>query len=153
MKPLPQIPQLEGFLVIVEDDAEDRALLQQVFAELDSAEDVILLSDSDQLMDLLESIPSKNQLPSLIVLDYNMPALSGESTLLILKEDDRFKHIPVSIYSSTMNKRRELFLQVLGAINCRQKPLSFDGLKLLMLEYLYLALQGSAERQFANVCI
>jgi CheY-like chemotaxis protein len=111
MKSLPQIPQLEGFLIIVEDDAEDRALLRQVFAELDSAEDVILLSDSDQLMDLLESIPSKNQLPSLIVLDYNMPALSGESTLLILKEDDRFKHIPVSIYSSTMNKRRELFFR------------------------------------------
>ena len=52
------------------------------------------------MIDLLQSFPDK-ELPSLIVLDYNMPLLNGLETLKVLELDNRFKKIPKIIYSSS----------------------------------------------------
>jgi len=40
-------------------------------------------------------------LPDLIVLDLNLPKMSGRSLLLLIKEDPALKHIPVIIMSSS----------------------------------------------------
>jgi len=133
--------QKEGYLVIVEDDADDRLLLQQVFNDLKWEQQVMILNGSEALLYLLEAIPNNSLLPSLIVLDYNMPPLSGEATLLMLKKDKRFEHIPVSIYSTCMDHRRENLLKVLGAFSCRKKPDTIAGLKELMFEYKRFAQQ------------
>jgi CheY-like chemotaxis protein len=143
MKPRSLSLNQEAYLIIVEDDQDDRSLLMDVFVSLNWEQHVKILQNSDDLLDLLDNTPHSSLFPSLILLDYNMPALSGEATLLILKKEERYQHIPVCVFSTVMDHRREKLLKVLGAYNCRQKPSTIEELTGLMEDYKKLAIQFS----------
>jgi CheY-like chemotaxis protein len=50
----------------------------------------------------------ENYLPSLILLDFNMPVMNGKEVLNILKTDDRFKRIPVIVFTTSSGEREHL---------------------------------------------
>jgi len=75
------------------------------------------------LFALLDATPNKKLLPTLIVLDDNLPHLDGEKTLILLKRDPHYKHIPVVMYATSMNIQKELRLLLLGACFAVENPL------------------------------
>ena len=87
-------------VLIVEDDPDDQEIITRAFAEVAPQYNITCLSDGKMLVDLLQSYPDK-ELPSLIVLDYNMPLLNGLETLKVLELDQRFNKIPKIIYSNS----------------------------------------------------
>lgn len=87
-------------IVLVEDDPDDRELILRAFAIVAPNCEVTCLTDGRMLVDLLPTFNTAD-LPSLIVLDYNMPLLNGLETLKILELDTRFNKIPKIIYSSS----------------------------------------------------
>lgn len=65
--------------------------------------------------------------PDLILLDLNMPRMDGREVLEALSRDDRFKHLPVVVLTSSEADR-----DVVGAyrLQCRSyivKPVDFAG--------------------------
>jgi CheY-like chemotaxis protein len=54
-----------------------------------------------------------------------MPKMSGTQILKALKEDSRFKHIPVIIYSTSINPLEKERCLALGAHAYIIKPVSF----------------------------
>jgi CheY-like chemotaxis protein len=44
---------------------------------------------------------NENEFPSLIVLDINMPVMKGLEALSILKTNDRYRNIPVVMFSTS----------------------------------------------------
>jgi PAS domain S-box-containing protein len=87
-------------VLIVEDDLDDQKIITRAFTEVAPHCNITYLNDGKMLVDLLQSFPGAD-LPSLIVLDYNMPLLNGLETLKILELDQRFNKIPKIIYSSS----------------------------------------------------
>jgi PAS domain S-box-containing protein len=87
-------------IFIVEDDPDDQEIIASAFAQMDPYYKITFLNDGKLLVDLLQSFPD-NELPALIVLDYNMPLLNGLETLKLLELDIRFNKIPKIIYSSS----------------------------------------------------
>ena len=87
-------------VLIVEDDPDDQEIITRAFAEVAPHYNITCLNDGKMLVDLLQSFPDK-ELPSLIILDYNMPLLNGLETLKVLELDQRFNKIPKIIYSSS----------------------------------------------------
>src|ERR1700680_3551543 len=87
-------------VVIVEDDPDDQVIITRAFAQVAPHCTISCLEDSRMLFDLLKPL-SDEELPSLIVLDYNMPLLNGLETLKILELDQRYNKIPKIIYSSS----------------------------------------------------
>jgi len=87
-------------VLIVEDDLDDQKIISRAFAEVAPQYNISILNDGKMLIDLLQSFPDK-ELPSLIVLDYNMPLLNGLETLKVLELDQRVNKIPKIIYSSS----------------------------------------------------
>ena len=87
-------------VIIVEDDPDDLEVLTRVFGEIAPHYNITCLNDGKMLVDLLQSFPDI-ELPSLIILDYNMPLLNGLETLKVLELDHRFNKIPKIIYSSS----------------------------------------------------
>lgn len=71
----------------------------------------------------------ENGLPSLIITDLRMPSMSGRKFLQFLKENEKYKQIPVLVLSSEDNaeEKRELF--ELGAIGYIVKPLNPHDVK------------------------
>ena len=87
-------------IFIVEDDPDDQEIIARAFAQMAPHYKITFLNDGKLLVDHLQSFPD-NELPALIVLDYNMPLLNGLETLKVLELDNRFNKIPKIIYSSS----------------------------------------------------
>jgi CheY-like chemotaxis protein len=107
-------------ILLVDDDEEDRMLIQEAFAEIGAPDIAHYESNGEDALNYLEKHP--DALPCLIVLDLNMPRMNGTQTLRALKSDERYKHITVIIYSTSVNPvERETCLE-LGAHSYVVKP-------------------------------
>ena len=62
--------------------------------------------------------------PSLILLDQNMPVMTGLQVLTLLAQNDQAKHIPVIMISAESDI--EIAARCLGARNILSKPLELD---------------------------
>ena len=71
----------------------------------------------------------RKDLPDVIVLDRNMPNMSGDECIKILKQDDDWKNIPVLFLTAQTDIRQlVLGLAKLGADDYLPKPFDFDEL-------------------------
>jgi CheY-like chemotaxis protein len=114
------------YILIADDDQEDRFLLDMAFKEIGSEEYICMVENGVQVISYLNAIPEDNHLPALIVLDLNMPVLSGIDTLMQLKSNHRFKNIPVIIHSTSMYEVEKDRCLKIGAVDFIKKPVSFD---------------------------
>ena len=71
-----------------------------------------------------------SELPSLVILDYNMPGRNGYQVLLSLKNDSETKNIPVVMYSTSMSDILREQLSAAGALECFSKPSSEHEFKI-----------------------
>lgn len=93
-------------VLVVDDDHDDTAIIKDIIEEVSSKHSVHCLHRSDKLFDYLDSLKSI-ELPSLIVLDYNMPVITGVALLKQLKSSIRYKHIPIAVYSNSTFKKHK----------------------------------------------
>ena len=63
------------------------------------------------------------RLPDVILLDLMMPVVNGFDILAALRADDRFRHIPVIVLTSSTNAGAKLKALELGATDFLAKPL------------------------------
>jgi CheY-like chemotaxis protein len=128
-------------VLIVDDDADDREMTKDAFASASSkALECHFLEDGDKLIDYLYR-HAGNHLPSLILLDLNMPGKDGRETLRQIKNDDRFQHIPVLIFSTSSSHLDKKMAYDLGANCFITKPDTFNQLTELARCFITLWLQ------------
>lgn len=111
---------------MADDDVEDQAIIKDTLALLQASDDICFAGNGIEAMVLLEGIHTKGCLPCLIILDLNMPKLNGTQTLQLLKNDHRFKSIPVVIYSTSLNPAEREKCLLMGAHSYITKPVSFN---------------------------
>ncbi len=111
-------------ILLADDDEEDWEILLEAFKELNAEHAIHFKENGREIVTLLESTVEKD-FPSLIVLDLNMPVLNGTETLKILKTNKKFRHIPVIIYSTSINPFEKDKCLLLGAERYITKPVSF----------------------------
>lgn len=112
-------------ILYADDDHDDHFFLRESISHTGLAADIVYLTDGDQVIRYLEK--NSDSLPSLIVLDLNMPRLNGKQTLELLKKDARYANIPVIILSTSNNKLDKEFCTSRGAVSYLVKPGHFDG--------------------------
>jgi len=108
---------------IVEDDSDDRYLTQEILSGLGIHVPVKFLSSSNEVFQLLSS----SELPSLILIDYNLTPDNGLEVLKKLKTDKGFKKIPVVILSDSDHPKYKEECYEHGASSFIKKPDSLDG--------------------------
>ncbi len=84
-------------ILLVEDDADDRAIFTEVLGKLNMPIDLAHAVDSGELFEYLDKNPDIN----LIFQDINMPVKNGKQCLKDLKSNERYQHIPVIIYTGS----------------------------------------------------
>jgi CheY-like chemotaxis protein len=120
-------------ILYADDDSDDRVLVSEVFKEIDPSISCITVCDGRQAIDILHKAA---QLPDCILLDINMPVMNGLECLVVLKNDDRFKSIPVIVYSTTSNAAEISRCHKLGASLFVRKPHSSQQLHTTLSEIL-----------------
>lgn len=117
------------FVLIAEDDADDRFLLQNAFEEMGYSDKLEFVENGVELMDYLENNTEQpNSFPGFILLDLNMPKKDGREVLKELKQHNTFKTIPVIVFSTTKNETEVKRCYELGANSYVVKPVSYDSL-------------------------
>jgi len=114
------------FMLIADDDEDDIYLLESAFRESRLAVKVDFVQNGLEVLTYLDSIKDNNPLPDLIVLDLNMPLLSGRETLLRLKNNTRYKSIPVAILTTSVSEKEKAHCLELGAALYLFKSSGFD---------------------------
>lgn len=114
-------------ILLVDDDQEDYQILKQVFSDL-GADETLLYADSGiHAIEFLEHQYGLDEtVPNMVVLDINMPIMDGPAVLRAMRKDPRFQHIPVVMYSTSINPSDEKQCVGLGAEYCISKPTRFD---------------------------
>lgn len=120
------------FILIAEDDADDRFLLQTVFDEKGFTDRVEFVENGVELLDYLHNTLEKSNgssiFPAIILLDLNMPKKDGREALKEIKLHPVFKKIPVIVFTTTKSENEIRHCYELGANSYVVKPVSFDGL-------------------------
>jgi CheY-like chemotaxis protein len=87
-------------VVIVDDDEEDIELIEEALRAFDPTIEVQKFSTGILAVAYLDSLADQ-ELPCLIILDYNLPLLSGDKIFLQIQSQARYHAIPKIILSSS----------------------------------------------------
>src|SRR3984885_9067214 len=90
-------------LLVVEDSPSFQFLIREAFrARGDIRWELIMANDGEEAVRLLFEEENENvPLPNLILLDWNLPKVSGNEVLQRIKLDDKLRRIPVLVFSSS----------------------------------------------------
>ena len=98
------MPKDRFTILSIEDNEPDFVLLKQALKKVEGMTlDIINIQNGQKSLDFLykkgeyESAPT----PDLIILDINLPNISGHSVLEIVKNDPKLKIIPVIMFSTS----------------------------------------------------
>jgi len=120
------------FILIAEDDADDRFLFKTAFEEKGYKDQIEFVENGIELWKFLTDISEKNPrervYPSFILLDLNMPKKDGREVLKEIKQHPEFKKIPVVVFTTTNSENEVKRCYELGANTYVVKPVSFDSL-------------------------
>ena len=123
-------------ILLVEDDLDDRALFETFFA---GRKDILLMppvANGLEMIEFLQSISDRDNLPDLIVVDQNMPKMNGRQTLSFLKSSPLFSKIRVVIYSTYTDSALITDCKNLGADMVAIKPIDDEGYQKMMDDFL-----------------
>jgi two-component system response regulator len=121
----------DGFVLIAEDDADDRFLMQKALDEAGNTIKIHFVENGVELLAHLNGIRTQEGgsiYPRFIMLDLNMPKMDGREVLRNIKTNEVFRKIPVIIFSTTKNQLEVKRCYDLGANTYIVKPVNFDML-------------------------
>ena len=113
-------------IIIVDDDDDDKGLIKFAFSKTCKHLDLILLSDGAELLQYLEDRKTRD--PCLILLDLNMPRVSGIEALQRIRSDNRFTNIPIIVFTTTDEDTAVMKSYCSGATSFIQKPENLHSL-------------------------
>lgn len=117
-------------IVLVEDNAQDEMLTLRALRKANLANHVQVVRDGQQALDYLfregefADRPGTD-MPAVILLDLNLPRVSGLEVLARLRADARTRLVPIVILTSSDEERDRLCCYESGANSFVRKPLEF----------------------------
>jgi len=118
---------------MADDDPDDRQLAREAFDEARLRNDLRFVEDGAELLDYLYrrdkyADPVDSPVPSLILLDLNMPKVDGRQALERIKADPILKRIRVVVLTTSKAEEDILRSYDLSAASYITKPVTFEAL-------------------------
>jgi CheY-like chemotaxis protein len=93
----------DKYVVYVDDDPDDRSLFKEAFLSIPEYKVVTFVNGFELMLFLKQR--AKDEYPSLIVLDINMPVMNGIESVTLLKSNENYKSIPVVMFATSANPK------------------------------------------------
>jgi CheY-like chemotaxis protein len=141
-------------IYLADDDEDDRLFFQDALSEVCEEVNLTIARNGVELMDILYLPPVP--LPDVIFLDLNMPAKNGFECLEEIKKSETLKHLPIIIFSTTIQEEAVNTVYKGGANFYIRKPDNFNQLKkalkkVLCIDWLKEVRQISKEQFIVSV--
>src|ERR1035437_7208433 len=126
-------------ILIVDDSAKDVELVIEALAENNLANEVDIAEDGVEALDYLykrgKFAANGNSSPAVILLDIKMPRMNGIEVLRHIRNDPKFKFIPIIMVTSSHEEKDMVESYKLGANSYVVKPVDIvqfiDSIKTL----------------------
>lgn len=120
-------------LLMADDDPDDRLMAREALEESRLVNELDFVEDGVELLAYLKRIGdyehlAGKSLPGLILLDLNMPKMSGLEALQHIKADPDLRMIPVVVLTTSKAEADIYRSYELGVNSFITKPVSFEGL-------------------------
>ncbi len=116
-------------ILLVEDDPGHARLIEKNLRRANVSSSITMASDGQQALDYLFSegqyAGGERASPLLVLLDLNMPVLDGYEVLERMKANERTRHIPVIILTTTDDAREVLRCYEFGCSVYVTKPVDY----------------------------
>ena len=138
-------------VLLADDDTDDCNFFKEIVEQSPLSTHLTIVHDGKQLMDYL--VENTEQLPDVIFLDLSMPRKTGFECLTEIKENEKWKDIPVvmlsTFYQRDIKYEQNLILTLshIGAEDYIRKPNDFAQLK----EVIHQALNRVVEKRVIKV--
>ncbi len=118
-------------ILIVEDDPRDAELTLRALRKNNLANHVYVAEDGEEALDFFFCMGkfegrNLNTPPKVVLLDLKLPKVNGLEILKAIKSDNRTKHIPVVIVTSSREEPDVKRAYELGVNSYVVKPVDFD---------------------------
>ncbi len=123
-------------ILIAEDNDEDLIAFQRVMRR-SNGPPLVRCRDGEDVLNYLTNPPDgTTHLPSLILLDLNMPGTDGRETLARLKSDPDFRSIPTVVFSTSSSPKDVDYCYDQGANGYMSKPVKYTDLEDILLGFV-----------------
>jgi two-component system response regulator len=118
-------------IVLVEDNDDDAELTALAFAEAKVANPVMRFTDGVEALDYLLCRGTwagrdAAEVPAVILLDIKLPRLGGLEVLAALRADERTRHLPVVVLTSSVDEGDRLAAYDRHVNSYVRKPVDYD---------------------------
>ena len=129
------------YILIAEDDEDDQFLISSAFKEVSGDVSLIFVENGIELIDHFSKFDAGviSSLPSLLIVDLNMPRKNGKEAISELKNKDYFNSFPTIIFSTTGNEIEKNKCRDLGINDFFVKPSDYNVLLTIVSKFRQLA--------------
>ena len=118
-------------ILLVEDRDDDAELTARAFRKARIANPLVRARDGVEALDYLlgrgaHAARNVADVPAVILLDLNLPRVSGIEVLTAIRADARIKHVPVVILTSSNEDKDRLAAYQQHANSFVRKPVDYD---------------------------
>lgn len=124
-------------ILCIDDDKDDLGILKEAFASLQKPIEIVEACNGEEGVDELNKLDEAGKTPCLVILDINMPKMDGREAVNTIKGIDKFKDIPLIVFSTSSSPLDKMFFTRKN-INYYTKPTNFPNLKKMVSEFLEL---------------
>jgi CheY-like chemotaxis protein len=112
-------------ILVVEDDEVDRMNIQRSFKKVNIVNPLHFAEDGIVALEKLASGEIKK--PLIILLDIKMPRMNGLEFLTVLRQDEKWKGVPVVILTTSADEKDKVEAYSLNVAGYVLKPVEFEG--------------------------
>jgi CheY-like chemotaxis protein len=113
-------------ILLVEDSVADVELTLEALEDAKIANEVTVVRDGAAALTYLRSTATGPERPDLVILDLNLPRMSGHEVLAAMREDDDLRRMPVAILTTSSAEADVVRTYDLGANCYLTKPVDVD---------------------------
>lgn len=111
-------------VLLIEDDMDDVELLKEAFSDNNVEYEMEVIMEGDRVKPFLQQA---EYIPTIIIMDLNLPKTDGKEILKDVKATDAFKNIPLIVFSTSSSKDDAEYAYSLGANKFITKPTTIAG--------------------------
>ncbi len=112
-------------ILLVEDNPDHAALALRALRRAEVDGEVVVMVDGEHALSFLDA-QAERDLPTVILLDLNLPGISGHDVLRRIRQTSQLKTLPVVILSTSDEEQDKTLSYQLGANSYMLKPVEFD---------------------------
>lgn len=118
-------------ILLVEDNQDDVELTRIAFREAKVANHLVVARDGAEALDYLfargaHAGRDPDDLPSIVLLDLNLPKVDGREVLQAIRENERTRSLPVVVLTTSAEPFDLESTYALGVNSYIQKPVDFE---------------------------